>query len=219
MNTTVISFFSDVDGNDYYSRNAKRVKEELTALGIPYHIEKKESLGSYQLNCLSKPQFILDTMNKLNQPVLWLDIDSKVHRPMNEFNNMDLTTDIAFATIYPFNSNIHNLIRGMKASPLYFGNSEGSKKFLVSWIEQTKSILESNSPVFDHEPLFKLFPQWIISNQLHMKAVGPEYCTWPGETNKDTIITMGLANTESKIQKLREMGLSEEIIKWQSVGD
>ena len=31
-----------------------------------HDIQEKETLGSYQLNCLSKPQFILDRLNELN---------------------------------------------------------------------------------------------------------------------------------------------------------
>ena len=79
MNTLLISFYSDIDGRTYYSDNAKRLIGECESLDIPHDIREKETLGTYQLNCLSKPQYILDRLNELNRPLLWMDIDSKMH--------------------------------------------------------------------------------------------------------------------------------------------
>ena len=60
MKTLLVSFYSDIENRTYYSDHGKRLKESCESLGIPNDIREKESLGSYQDNCLSKPQFILD---------------------------------------------------------------------------------------------------------------------------------------------------------------
>ena len=65
MNTLLISFYSDIEEKTYYSDNAERLIGECDALGMPYDIQEKETLGTYQLNCLSKPQYILDKLNEL----------------------------------------------------------------------------------------------------------------------------------------------------------
>jgi hypothetical protein len=41
MKTEVISFYSDIDGKTYYSDHAKRLKQQLDALRVPYDIREK----------------------------------------------------------------------------------------------------------------------------------------------------------------------------------
>lgn len=210
MNTLLISFYSDIEERTYYSDNAKRLIGECKSLGIPHDIQEKETLGTYQLNCLSKPQYILDRLNELNRPLLWMDIDSKVHKPLDIFDQFDESVDMVVATA-------NGLLSGIKASPLYFGNTEMSREVLNVWISTTKDILENDKGVFDHEPLFGIVAEY--SNRMNMKFVGPEYCIWPGHTNENTCVTMGLADAESKKDSLRKLGMAEDLIEWQSPGD
>jgi hypothetical protein len=51
-----------------------------------------------------------------------------------------------------------------------------------------------------------------------MKFIGPEYCVWPGEENENSIIVMGLADVDSKKEALKKLGVSEDLISWQSPG-
>jgi len=210
MNTILISFYSDIEGRSYYSDNATRLKQECEFFNIPYDIQEKESLGSYQLNCLSKPQYILDKLEELNRPILWMDIDSKLHKPIDIFDNFEDSADMVIST-----SNFN--LSGIKASPLYFSNTPKAKEFITSWINTTKDIIENEKGIFDHEPLFSLVPAYIKS--MNIGTVGSEYCTWPGHTNEHTHITMGLADSETKKESLRGLGISEDAIEWQSPGD
>ena len=210
MNTLLISFYSDIDGRKYYSDHASRLKEECNTLGIPNNIRWKESLGSYQLNCLSKPQYILDMMEQMKQPLLWMDIDSLLHKPLDIFDQFDESVDMVVATA-------NGKLSGMKASPLYFGNTDKAKEFVKAWIQTTKDILEKKVGVFDHEPLFGLIPMFI--DKMKIQYVGPEYCVWPGHTNENTVITMGLADADSKKESLRSLGMAEDLIEWQTPGN
>ncbi len=234
MHPMVISFYSDIEGHDYYSRNAERLIKQLDTLGIPHDIQEKKSLGDYRLNCLSKPQYILDKMEELDRPVIWLDIDSRVHKKLSDFENINPDVDVVFSSstmeeVYKFMSErginelhgnlIPPIINGMKASPLYFGNTTRSKNILYGWIQSTKNQIETNDPKFDHEPLFPILGEAIHQTTINARVVGVEYCTWPGNTLKSTVITMGLADSETKKEKLREMGLEEHFIEWQSGGD
>jgi hypothetical protein len=210
MKTRLISFYSDIENRTYYSDNAKRLMSECQSLDIPYDIRHKESLGSYQLNCLSKPQFILDMLEEFKEPVLWMDADSKIHKSLDIFDQFDDSVDLAIATA-------NGSLTGMKASPIYFGYTDKSKQFIKSWIETTKDIIENQVGVFDHEPLFSLIP--MFNKEMDIRAVGPEYCIWPGYTNENTYVTMGLADSETKKESLRSLGMSEDLIEWQSPGD
>ena len=53
MNLEIVSFYSDVDGNTYYSDHAKRLIKECDSLELQYDIKEKPSAGTYQKNCLS----------------------------------------------------------------------------------------------------------------------------------------------------------------------
>jgi hypothetical protein len=210
MKPLIISFFSDIENNNYYSDHGKRLIDECEALGLRYDIAEKESIGDYRLNCLSKPQYILDKLDEKQEDLLWLDVDSKLHSEPVEFN--DMNSDIGFTTS---NGNLS----GMKASPIFLKNNENSRMFIKTWIKSTSNLLENDISKFDHEPLFQLIPMFLQSNTISMSFVGEEYCAWPGNTNNNTVITMGLADAESKKEKLRSLGMSEDKIEWQSPGN
>ena len=210
MKTLLISFYSDIEEKTYYSDNATRLREECKTLDIQCSIQHKESMGSYQLNCLSKPQFILDMLDEFKQPLLWMDVDSRLHKTPDIFDQFDESVDMVLATA-------NGMLSGMKASPLYFNNTDKAKEFINAWIASTKDILENNVGVFDHEPLFGLIPTFI--KKMNIGYVGSEYCIWPGHTNENTYITMGLADAESKKESLRSLGMAEDLIEWQTPGD
>ena len=210
MKTLLISFYSDIEDRTYYSDHAERLISECESLSIPYDIREKESLGNYQLNCLSKPQYILNMIEELKRPVLWLDIDTKVHKTLDIFDEFDSSVDMVIATA-------NGMLSGIKASPLYFGNTENAKTFLREWNNSGRDILENNKGVFDHEPLFPLVQHF--HKKINIKFVGSEYCIWPGHTDDNTYITMGLADSKTKKQALRDLGMDESLIEWQSPGD
>lgn len=210
MKTLVVSFYSDIENRTYYSDHGKRLVERCKSLDIPYDIQEKKSLGSYQDNCLSKPQYILDILDKKQQPILWLDIDSLVHKPLDVFDEFEDKSDVVLSTA-------NGMLSGIKASPIYFNNNDNARKFLNTWIDSAEKIKKENANDFDHEPLFGVVAGYM--NIIDVGFVGPEYCVWPGHTNENTFITMGLADAESKKENLRKMGLSEDKIEWQSPGN
>jgi len=209
MKTLLISFYSDIEDKTYYSDNANRLRKECKDLDIHCSIQHKESLGSYQLNCLSKPQFILDMLERFKQPLLWVDVDSRLHKTPDIFDQFE-GVDMVVATA-------NGMLSGMKASPLYFSNTDNAKEFINAWIKTTKDIIEGDVGIFDHEPLFSLIPMFI--EKIDIRWVGPEYCIWPGHTNENTVVTMGLADSETKKENLRKMGLSEDLINLQNIGN
>jgi hypothetical protein len=212
MKTVLVSFYSDIGESNYYSDHSKRLIKNCEELDIPYDVREKESLGDYQLNCLSKPQFLLDTLNELDEPIVWMDIDSILHKSLDLFDELS-EFDIAFASS-------NGLVSGAKASPIFLNNTDSAKEFLKHWINNTKMVLERKDKWFDHEVLFPLLNQFSHkSSNIQIAYLPPTYCVWPGNTNEDSAITMGLADNESKKDGLRKMGMEESLIDWQSTGN
>jgi len=212
MKTTLISFYSDIDDTKYYSKHAKRLRANCKELGISYDIRKKKSLGDYQLNCLSKPQFILDTLNKIEEPIVWMDIDTIIHKSLDIFDTLS-----EFDVVV---SSSNKQVSGAKASPIYFNNTPGAKQFLIQWKTNTELVISNKDALFDHEVLFPLLGAFSTKESpIKIGYLPVEYCVWPGESNEDSILTMGLADNEDKKDALRKMGMNEDHIEWQATGN
>jgi hypothetical protein len=109
-----------------------------------------------------------------------------------------------------------------KASPIYVNNTQICKEFLIYWIERCEfNEMNLNAKVFDHEVLMgEVLPEFIPKIRLGM--LGHSYAIWPRTplpNNFKPMITMGIADGESKEKSLREMGLSEDTIKFNLVGN
>ena len=132
MKTELISFYTDIDNRTYYSDHANRLQENCQTLNIPIDIIKLESQGDYRLNCLAKPKFILEMMQKKQKPVVWMDVDSIIHEELTVFDTVE-TYDIGFAAV-------HNNI---KASPIYLNYNPLVLEFIQNWIDDCDTIEEA----------------------------------------------------------------------------
>ena len=76
----VISFFAipPDDTERYFRTHAEYFSEECERLDLEYRIESLPDRGTWRLNSHYKPQCILNQLQELQEPVLWLDIDLKV---------------------------------------------------------------------------------------------------------------------------------------------
>ena len=184
MKTEIISFYSDVDGTSYYSDCAKTLASQLTEFNIPHDIREKESLGSYQKNCLSKPQFIYSMLAEKKKPLLWLDVDSTLLKEPVVFDEFEDTTDIAYSC-----SSMDQATVSLKASPLYFNYNNNVKSFLENWINLSDR-LAAEGKWFDHEALIGMMQTYSQLENYSFKYVGPDYCVWPGSENESSVIVM-----------------------------
>jgi hypothetical protein len=210
MQTEVISFYSDIDGKTYYSDHAKRLKTQLERLNIPHDIQEKPSLGTYQKNCLSKPAFIYKMLVEKQRPIIWLDIDSDVRKSLNIFDQFQDNADLVVACS---STKLH----AAKASPIYLAFNSKVLDFLQHWMFMTRQMM-SNGQWFDHEALIGILHSFYQKDGFRMKFLGPDYCVWPGNENENSIIVMGLADVDSKKEALKNLGMSEDLIAWQSPG-
>lgn len=217
MKTPLVTFFSDIDERTYYSDHAKRFIKNCRDLKIPFIVRELESKGNYRDNCLSKPRFLYDMIKEINIPFVWMDVDSVIHRSLDVFDDIGANCDLAFA--FPkIPTKEDPSIALPKASPIFINNTAVAIDFLWDWINAVEEVKAQNIPVFDHEILVSLFVKTFGKIRVGCLPMG--YCIWPGvEYSGEKFITMGLADSESKKEKLKELGFNDDMIEYQSVGN
>lgn len=129
MQTKFISFYADILGTNYYTRHAKMLKSRFEELDADYYIEELPSKNHFALNCLMKPQFILDCLNKLNEPLIWIDIDCIINKLPKQLDNVK--ADVACAL--RADGTPHSAL-------VYFNNTEKVVLFLEEWIAKCAAI-------------------------------------------------------------------------------
>lgn len=218
MKTEIVSFYCDIDNRTYYSDHARRLRINCNENNMKHDIRELQSRGDYRLNCLAKPQFILDILNEKKRPFVWMDVDSLIHRELKVYDELEDKCDMAFAYqgIPP-----HIRYQYPKASPIYFTYKPIVMEFLQFWVNECKKNIEEGGKHFDHEVLmYKVLPEFLPKMQI--AALGINYAIWPGTNipqGMEPMITMGIADGESKEKGLREMGLPEDVVKFNLVGN
>lgn len=218
MQTEIISFYCDIDNRTYYSDHARRFRINCNENNIPHDIRELPSRGEYRLNCLAKPKFIFNILMEKKKPIIWMDVDSIIHAELSVFDGLEDKCDIAFA----YQGLPPNIAANTaKASPIYFTYRDITIQFLQYWIEQCELNEKGDGvKVFDHEILMaRVLPVFIP--KMRVGALGINYAIWPGSNipeGMQKMITMGIADGDSKEKALREMGLSEELVKFNLVG-
>jgi hypothetical protein len=219
MKTEIVSFYCDIDDRTYYSDHARRLRINCNENNIPHDIRELPSRGEYRLNCLAKPKFLLDVLMEKKKPFVWLDVDSLIHAELSIFDTMEDKCDVGFA-YQGFPPHVH--ANHPKASPIYLTYKDVVIEFLRYWIERCEfNELNLGAKVFDHEILMaEVLPEFLPKMKLGM--LGMPYAIWPGThipENIQPMITMGIADGSSKEKSLREMGLNEDTIKFNLVGN
>jgi hypothetical protein len=219
MKTEIVSFYCDIDDRTYYSDHARRLRINCNENNIPHDIRELPSRGEYRLNCLAKPRFILSLLEEKQKPFVWMDVDSLIHAELSVFDDLQDKCDVAFA-YQGAPPDINPQLA--KASPIYVNNTKICKEFLTYWVERCE-FNEMNLGVkfFDHEVLMgEVLPEFL--SKMRMGMLGHPYAIWPGSHIPETVrpmITMGIADGKSKENSLREMGLTEDTVQFNLVGN
>lgn len=219
MKTEIVSFYCDIDGRTYYSDHSRRLRINCNENNIPHDVRELPSRGEYRLNCLAKPKFILDVLEEKKRPFVWMDVDSRIHAELTVFDDLEDKCDMGFA----YSGNPKEINPQLpKASPIYVNYRPIVIEFLKYWIERCE--FNQTNPavkVFDHEILMaEVLPMFLPKMRVAM--LGQAYAIWPGTHIPEgfkPMITMGIADGESKEKSLREMGLQEEVVKFNLVGN
>jgi hypothetical protein len=184
MRTLFISYYSDLPENSFYKDSAIRLESKIKNLGGSLLLKELPNLGSYAKNCLRKPQFILDCLNEINDNIIWIDCDSQV-------NQLPIEFDIVLEDV----ACVEKANGCPESSLIYFKNSEHSRNFLKTWIDQCNATeIELDHPV--------LKDLW--NNKQHTetrKSLDDSICS----VRLDSKITIILSKTQGKSEHTRKV--------------
>lgn len=121
---TVITFYTPTWEYENY---AKKMQDDCLRLGVPFYSKKYETKGEWILNTTIKPRFILETLQLLKRPILWIDADGTLWKQPDHFLNN-----------YPYDFAARrqtNPWRQWHVGTLFFNYTEASINFLQKWVE------------------------------------------------------------------------------------
>jgi len=134
MDPMIISFYT----NDWcYPEHAARLRSECNSLSIEFYVKEMESTRDYIKNTAIKPFFIRDTLTKFRRPVVWIDVDAIILKPLD--------LDITGHDIGACRHMDSRLKRQWAVATLCFNYTESALNFLDTWCEQARSGTDENA--------------------------------------------------------------------------
>ena len=185
MSPTFISFYVDFDKNKkYYETSYFNLKTQFDNLSVKekYYFKNLENTNqlTYDKNCLLKPNFIIETQNELNTPVVWIDIDSKLNTPnLNFFHNLE-EYDVGFIMRSP---------TVPESFLMYFNNTVKAKDILNFYKEKCLD----GEVNLDHYALIELWKN-IDQFNAKIKIFDSSY----GSTNPNSKVILGVSSFYEK---------------------
>lgn len=136
---TIISYYTD----DWeYPKYAKKMKEDCVRLGLKRYIVKKDSAGGWIANTRMKSTFIYETMMRLREPVLWIDVDGSL-----------LKVPELLYGCYPYDFAARPkpsfAMRKWHVGTMYFNYTSASLWFLSEWCKMKAEEDESDEVLLD----------------------------------------------------------------------
>jgi hypothetical protein len=185
MNPTFISFYIDFDKDKkYYENSYYNLKNQFDILTLKekYYFKNLENINqsTYDKNCLLKPNFIIETQNELNVPIVWIDIDSKLNtQDLTFFHNLE-EYDAAFVMR---NSTVP------ESFLMYFNNTKKAKDILNFYKEKCLD----GEVNLDHYAIIELWKN-IDQFNAKIKTFDSSY----GSTNPSSKIILGVSSFYEK---------------------
>jgi hypothetical protein len=197
MTPMVISYYSDFSDNKYYENFANILIEKCKNFNLIYDINELESRGNYGVNCLMKPEFVLDKIKQYKKPLIWMDCDTDFREPFPHFN--EVKEDIGMAT--------HSgELDGIKASPLYFNYTKGAFRIIREWVVHCRACYDKGIVELDHDAL----KHYVLD---FLKGTYSTYLltdNW-NDFVHGRYISNGNSKVEGKVQIHRKVGVSDDI--------
>lgn len=184
MTPTIVSFYTP----DFeYPAHAKRLAAECYKLGLPSHIQMLPSQGSYLANTCLKPRFLLQAMQTLDRPLLWVDVDGSVLRnPVACVQAHHDGCDVGFRPITQADR-----VRRWHVGTIWLNNTYMTLAFLERWAALSGSMT-------DEAALHGLDKALPIDQWLKVWAMPPEYFYIGNQPPLDTVVQHRLSGHKWK---------------------
>lgn len=166
----------------YYSQHAIRLRCECYMLGLRYEIVERPDAGGYLANCRQKPVFLLETLEKYGEPLLWVDVDGSVlKRP----------TAIDYSLDFMARPKPKGRGRKWHVGTVFVNATVGGRAFLRAWVD------ELDGQTSDEAALDRL---WRKGFPCTSGALPPEYfeiVTGNRQPSPDTVVCHRLSGSAS----------------------
>jgi hypothetical protein len=173
----VVSYYTK---NTSYEKEAQNLIKSCKRLSLPYEIEAVDSLGSWEKNCCMKPLFLLEKLQKIKNPILWVDADGIILKPLHLFDFFHY--DIALR----INENLsNNHPSKIMTGTIYLSPTNTVKQVLQLWnYESQRTLAKSgDSVVWDQTTLRDVLQN--LPLPVKVFPLPHEYCTIYDEKNTD----------------------------------
>lgn len=125
------------------------------------HIEHRDSLNSWELNCQQKALFIKEKLQELNTPVVWLDADARLNGHLKLFDDAPkFFIDLA----------VHFRGTRLLSGTLYWANNPLTHQLVDEWI----SYHDGDEQVWDQISLKKTLNTTELNPRIGRLPIG--YC-------------------------------------------
>ena len=84
----IVSFYTPA-----YAEHARVLRASCDRFNYAHHIQPRASVGKWVANCNMKPSVVLEALEGAVAPVLWLDADAEILRPLDDLEA--ITADFA----------------------------------------------------------------------------------------------------------------------------
>jgi len=121
----VIGYFTK---NTNYQNLANNLTQTLESLGLPYHLEAIEDLGSWEKNTHYKAYFIKQMLESQTKDLLYVDVDALFKQYPKLIDELDC--DLAYRT-EDFRWRSDEALSGT----IFLKNNERVKEFVNRWIQ------------------------------------------------------------------------------------
>lgn len=128
---------------DAYAKKAQKLTKQYKKFGLDHYVKevKRNEKENYQLAINTKPQFMLDMLQKHERPIVYVDVDMNIHKKPQLFDHLH-NYDIAC-----FNWNAdHNVTRTVDpyvletcSTVVAFGYTKPAINLLKKWILKLKN--------------------------------------------------------------------------------
>ncbi|NGX38755.1 MAG: hypothetical protein KR126chlam1_00065 [Chlamydiae bacterium] len=129
----IISFYTK---ETPYEKEVENLIASCERFGLEHSIEGVESFGTRELNCTFKPFFLLQKLQELKKPLLWIDADGVVvQKPKWQ---EAFAADLA-VRMHPELADDHR--SKVITSTVFIRPTDGAKVLLKLWIKQCQETL------------------------------------------------------------------------------
>jgi hypothetical protein len=132
----IISFWYDCDSakSNYYEKCYNNLKKQLNYYNYDFYIENIQiDNPNYKTINFHKPYFIKKCLAEFQQPVLWIDIDCQILKPIDELKTIDCDVGLFMRDKRYDYGQSHYEIGTPHACLMYFNNTKDSIDFVTPW--------------------------------------------------------------------------------------